>query len=108
MTSAVEPGDAPRDALICGIAVTTIGPSRFSMKKHAATRSATLRSPGSIIEGAAKHKRRARARADAASAGGRVGQVQHPGAEALVGDELEGMGRLAIEQARAMPDDDRV
>src|SRR5690348_13839694 len=100
MTSAVELGVTPSDALICGIAVTTIVPSRFSMKKHAATRSATLRSPRSIIEGAAKHRLTARSGAGGASAGGRVRQVQHPGAEALVGDELQGMGRLAVEQAR--------
>src|SRR6478672_2001063 len=49
MTSAVELGDTPSDALICGTAVTTIVPSRISMKKHAATRSATLRSRLSII-----------------------------------------------------------
>ena len=49
MTSAVELGGTPSDALICGTAVTTIVPSRISMKKHAATRSATLRSRLSII-----------------------------------------------------------
>ena len=54
MTSAVELGDTPSDALICGIAVTTIVPSRISMKKHAATRSATLRRRLSIIERASK------------------------------------------------------
>src|SRR3954447_758482 len=55
MTSAVELGGTPRDALICGTAVTTIVPSRISMKKHAATSRATLRSCLSIIERAAKH-----------------------------------------------------
>ena len=55
MTSAVELGGTPSDALICGTAVTTIVPSRISMKKHAATRSATLRSRLSIIDRAAKH-----------------------------------------------------
>ena len=55
MTSAVELGDTPSDALICGTAVTTIVPSSISMKKHAATSRATLRRRLSIIERAAKH-----------------------------------------------------
>ena len=55
MTSAVELGVTPSDALIWGTAVTTIVPSRISMKKHAATRRATLRRRSSIIERAAKH-----------------------------------------------------
>jgi uncharacterized peroxidase-related enzyme len=55
MTSAVELGGTPSDALICGTAVTTIVPSRISMKKHAATSKATLRRRLSIIERAAKH-----------------------------------------------------
>ena len=57
MTSAVELGETPSDELICGIAVMTIVPSSFSMKKQAATRSATLRSRLSIIDRAAKHAR---------------------------------------------------
>src|SRR3954452_4762506 len=57
MTSAVELADTPSDALICGTAVTTIVPSRISMKKHAATRRATLRRRLSIIRRAAKHAR---------------------------------------------------
>src|SRR6478736_1275595 len=57
MTSAVELGGTPSDALICGTAVTTIVPSRISMKKHAATRSATLRSRLSIIGPRSKARR---------------------------------------------------
>src|SRR4051812_29515106 len=57
MTSAVELAGTPSDALICGTAVTTIVPSRISMKKHAATRRATLRRRLSIIQRAAKHAR---------------------------------------------------
>ena len=54
ITSAVALADTPSDALICGIAVTTIVPSRISMKKHAATRNATLRRRLSIIRCASK------------------------------------------------------
>src|SRR6478609_3063779 len=57
MTSAVELGVTPSDALICGTAVTTIVASRISMKKHAATRSATLRSRLSIIGTRSKARR---------------------------------------------------
>src|SRR4051794_13554506 len=55
MASGVEPGEAASDAVICGTAVTTIVPSRISMKKHAATSRATLRRRWSIIPRAAKH-----------------------------------------------------
>jgi hypothetical protein len=44
ITSAVELVGTSSDRLIWGIAVTTVVPSRISMKKQAATSSAVLRS----------------------------------------------------------------
>jgi hypothetical protein len=75
MTSAVAPGVASSDALIWGIAVTTIVPSRFSMKKHAATRSATLRKPP------IDHRGRSKAQLSARGRCGWCREAQHAGAQ---------------------------